>query len=403
MPNPQPLGLRTSRFDDRKQHSFMKAVKNAWSALRQRFWKTTLIALLLIPLSITLSGAWWGGDRDTTPTRTRNSQLAQGNAITDPTAILRYALPIDNDSVRDLQESLEDISEQLRGKRWSSIERDIKTAKRVLTFGDDKLLASIPDAQKIQAQSLIGQLTDGVEQLREFAEEQDKEKVWLQRRQLLNLVTELEELMVAGFPFEVPEEYANLPQLKGRAVVEMKTTQGNLTIVADGYSAPVNAGNFVDLVERGFYNDLEFVPSQDYVLQVGDPPGPEDGFIDPETGEYRAIPLEVLIQGDEEPIYGITLEDLGLYLEPLALPFSAYGTVALARPQGDVNGGSSQIFFFLFDRELTPPGFNLLDGRYSVLGYVVEGQEILENIKPGDRVISAQTIAGADNLVQPQS
>lgn len=378
----------------------MKAVKNAWSALRQRFWKTTLIALLLIPLSVTLSGAWWGGDRDTTPTR--NSQLAQGNAITDPTSILRYALPIDNDSVRNLQESLEDISDQLRGKRWSAIERDVKTAKRVLTFGDEKLLASIPPEKQTQGQSLIAQLTAGVEQLRSFAEEQDKEKVWTQRRQLLTLVTELEELMVTEFPFEVPEEYADLPQLKGRAVVEMKTTQGNLTIVADGYSAPVNAGNFVDLVERGFYEGLEFLPSQDYVLQVGDPPGPEDGFIDPETGEYRAIPLEVLIQGDDEPIYGITLEDLGLYLEPLALPFSAYGTVALARPQGDVNGGSSQIFFFLFDSELTPPGFNLLDGRYSVLGYVVEGQEIFEKIKPGDRVLSASTVAGLDNLVEPQ-
>jgi peptidylprolyl isomerase len=377
----------------------MKAAKNAWSALRQRFWKTSLIALLLIPLSLTLSGAWWGGDRDTTPTR--NSQLAQGNAITDPTSILRYALPIDNDSVRNLQESLEDISNQIRGKRWSAIERDVKTAKRVLTFGDEKLLASIPPEKQTQAQELIAQLSTGVEQLRSFAEEQDPEKVWTQRRQLLNLVTELEELMVAGFPFEVPEEYANLPQLKGRAVVEMKTTQGNLTIVADGYSAPVNAGNFVDLVERGFYEGLEFLPSQDYVLQVGDPPGPEDGFIDPDTGEYRAVPLEVLIQGDDEPIYGITLEDLGLYLEPLALPFSAYGTVALARPQGDVNGGSSQIFFFLFDSELTPPGFNLLDGRYSVLGYVVEGQEILENIKPGDRVLSAATVAGLDNLVQP--
>ncbi len=380
----------------------MKAAKNPWSALRQRFWKTTLIALLLIPLSIPLSGAWWGGDRDTTPTRTRDSQLAQGNAITDPTSILRYALPIDNDSIRNLQESLEDISNQLRGKRWSAIERDVKTAKRVLTYGDEKLLASIPPAKQTQAQDLIAQLSAGVEKLRSLTEEQEKEKVWMQRRQLLNWVTELEELMVVGFPFEVPEEYADLPQLKGRAVVEMKTTQGDVTIVADGYSAPVNAGNFVDLVERGFYEGLEFLPSQDYVLQVGDPPGPEDGFIDPETGEYRAIPLELLLQGDDEPIYGITLEDLGLYLEPLALPFSAYGTVALARPQGDVNGGSSQIFFFLFDSELTPPGFNLLDGRYSVLGYIVEGQEILENIKPGDRVISAKTTAGLDNLVQPQ-
>ncbi|MEC4806545.1 MAG: peptidylprolyl isomerase [Jaaginema sp. PMC 1079.18] len=377
----------------------MKVTKHLWSSLKSRLWRTTLIALLLIPLSLTLSGAWWG-DRETTPTR--NSQLAQGNAITDPTSILRYALPIDNDSVRDLQESLEDISEQLRGKRWSAIDRDIKTARRALTLGEDKLLASIPPQKQTEAQNLIAQLTTGVEELQEVTEAKDKEQVWTQRRKLLNQIAELEELMVQGFPFDVPEEYANLPQLKGRAVVEMKTTKGDLIIVADGYSAPVNAGNFVDLVERDFYDDLEFLPSQDYVLQVGDPPGDDDGFIDPNTGEYRAIPLEVLIQGEDEPIYGITLEDLGLYLEPLALPFSAYGTVALARPQGNVNGGSSQIFFFLFDSELTPPGFNLLDGRYSVLGYVVEGKDVLENLKPGDRVLATRTIAGLDNLVQPQ-
>ena len=29
-----------------------------------------------------------------------------------------------------------------------------------------------------------------------------------------------------------------------------------MTIVVDGYNAPVTAGNFVDLVNRGFYNGL---------------------------------------------------------------------------------------------------------------------------------------------------
>jgi peptidylprolyl isomerase len=117
----------------------------------------------------------------------------------------------------------------------------------------------------------------------------------------------------------------------------------------------------------------------------------------------RAFPLEVLIQGEPEPIYGTTLEDLGLYLEPLALPFSAYGTLALARPGDDPNGGSSQAFFFLFDNELTPPGFNLLDGRYSVFGYVVDGEDVLRQLQTGDRVISAKVVAGAENLLQPST
>jgi|GEM_PF-2771482 len=54
--------------------------------------------------------------------------LAQGAAVTDPQAILRYALPINNDSARKLQKSLEDISNQLRGKRWKNINRDLKDA-----------------------------------------------------------------------------------------------------------------------------------------------------------------------------------------------------------------------------------------------------------------------------------
>jgi peptidylprolyl isomerase len=159
----------------------------------------------------------------------------------------------------------------------------------------------------------------------------------------------------------------------------------------------------VDLVERGFYNGLEFIRAEDfYVLQVGDPPGKEEGFVDPATGEYRAIPLEVLVRGDSEPVYGITLEDAGRYRDQPVLPFSAYGTVAMARPGDDPNGASSQFFFFLFEPELTPAGLNLLDGRYSVFGYLIEGKEVLEKLKEGDVIQSAQVVKGAENLVTSQ-
>lgn len=71
--------------------------------------------------------------------------------------------------------------------------------------------------------------------------------------------------MVDGFPYEVPEEYQSMPQLKGRATVDMKVKvkdNPNLDecvfrIVLDGYNAPVTAGNFVDLVERHFYDGME--------------------------------------------------------------------------------------------------------------------------------------------------
>jgi len=42
------------------------------------------------------------------------------------------------------------------------------------------------------------------------------------------------------------------------------------------------------------------------------------------------------------------------------------------------NGGSSQ-FSFLFEPELTPAGRNLLDGRYSVFGYVTGAKKFWNN------------------------
>jgi peptidylprolyl isomerase len=73
----------------------------------------------------------------------------------------------------------------------------------------------------------------------------------------------------------------------------------------------------------------------------------------------------------------------------------------MARPGEDANGGSSQFFFFLFEPELTPAGLNLLDGRYSIFGYVVEGKEVLEKLKAGDTITSAKVISGIDKLVEP--
>lgn len=356
-------------------------------------WQQWGLSLLL---SVTLGLASWMGMPGASW-----AGLAQGDAITDPKALLQYALPIDNDTVRRLQGSLEEIAIFLRGKRWSGVSKDIKTAKRVLDYKQDDLLASIDEAQQPAAQALLEGMVADLQNLEEAAIAKDTEMVWQNRRKILDQVGELESLMVKGFPFEVPEEYAQLPQLKGRATVKLTTTQGDITIVADGYSAPVNAGNFVDLVNRGFYDGLPITRAEDFVVQAGDPKGEATGFIDPKTGEYRAIPLEVLVKGEEAPFYGETLEDMGIYLAELAIPFNAYGAVALARPIDDPNGGSSQFFFFKFDRELTPPGYNLMDGRYSVFGYTTEGEKLLEELTPNDKIIKGEVVSGLENLQTP--
>ncbi len=364
-------------------------ITNLW----QRGLKAALLVLLMTSLSFGLSAA-----------TNRTSVLPQGNAITDGKALLRYALPIDNPEIREAQSSIEDISQQLRGKRWSPITSDITKAAGIFTNREADILEDIPESQQANAQAILAQIKEEIGTLRSVVEVQDKPATQDGRDRLLDLIGQLEEMMVAKFPYEVSAEYSHLPQLLGRATVAVETNKGNLTVVLDGYSAPVTSGNFVDLVQRGFYNGLEFIRSEDfYVLQTGDPVGPDQGFIDPDTGEYRNIPLEILVRGDTQPTYGITLEEAGRFREQPVLPFSAFGTVAMARPEDDPDGGSSQFFFFLFEPELTPAGLNLLDGRYSVFGYVVEGKEILEKLKQGDQILSMKVIQGIENFVPAQA
>ena len=376
-----------------------------------RYWlKIVFFGILLFTVSLGVGAASWNTERITayaSPFEGLSqasgpliSYLPPGNAITDGRALLRNALPIHNNEIRKLQADLEDISEWLRSKRWGPIKRDITKVSRGLNTSRSKILAVVPSQNQAKAENLLDQMQMGLEPLREAVSAEDKEQTWSNRAELLKVVTQLEEMMVDGFPFETPPVYSNLPQLKGRATIEFKTSQGTMTAIVDGYSAPVTAGNFVDLVQRGFYDGLEFTRAEDfYVLQTGDPPGPETGFIDPKTGEYRVIPLEILVKGDSEPTYGETLENLGRYLDDPVLPFSAFGTLGMAYPENNVNGGSSQFFFFLFEPELTPAGLNLLDGRYAVFGYVVEGKEILNQLKADDRIISAKVISGLENLL----
>jgi len=331
-----------------------------------------------------------------------SSGLPRGNAVTDGKAILRYSLPIDNRPIRELQGNLEDIANQIRAKRWKPIGQDINKAEKVLSDRTPEILAAIAEEKKTAAQELITEIQAGIINLREAAEVKDSEQVWTQRNSILGKVGLIEEMMVVGFPYQVPPEYSHLPQLKGRATIEFTTNKGKITMIADGYSAPVTAGNFVDLVQRGFYDGLEITSAEEsFTVQAGDPPGEAAGFIDPQTKEYRSIPLEILVAGDEAPTYGITLEDAGRYRDLPVLPFSSYGAVVMGHPEFDANGGSSQFFFFLFEPELTPAGRNLLDGRYAVFGYLVKGKEVLGSLRAGDTIESAQVVEGIENLLTP--
>ncbi|XP_020678166.1 peptidyl-prolyl cis-trans isomerase CYP38, chloroplastic [Dendrobium catenatum] len=340
------------------------------------------------------------------------SVLISGPPIKDPGALLRNALPIDNKAIREVQKPLEDITDSLKiagVKALDSVERNVRQASRALNQGRKFIIAGVAESKKAHGEELLNKLAVGMEELQRIVEERNRDAVAPKQKELLNYVGGVEEDMVDGFPYEVPEEYKNMPLLKGRATVDMKVKVKDnpnvqdciFRIVLDGYNAPVTAGNFIDLVERHFYDGMEIQRSDGFVVQTGDPEGPAEGFIDPSTEKVRTIPLEIMVIGDKTPVYGATLEELGLYKAQTRLPFNAFGTMAMAREEFENNSASSQVFWLLKESELTPSNANILDGRYAVFGYVTENEDYLADLKVGDVIESIQVVSGLDNLVNP--
>ena len=329
--------------------------------------------------------------------------LPQGNAVTDPAALLRNALPIEQGDLQELQHRLESTSDDLRAKRWTALASTVKRSQALLASRRAAILASFAADQQGQATTLLDTLTDQLQELAAAGEGQQRDPFLEARRQALATIGSAEDLLVGPFPFEIPAEFADLPRLLGRATVRLTTTKGDLIAVVDGYNAPLTAGAFVDLVQRHFYDGLPFIRAEDfYVLQTGDPEGPADGFVDSRSGQERRVPLEIRVPGREQPYYNQTFEELGLFKAQPMLPFNAKGTLGWAHSDEAPDDGSSQFFLFLFEPELTPAGLNLIDGRYAAFGYVVDGFDVLEELTAEDGIVRATVLEGADNL-QPHA
>jgi peptidyl-prolyl cis-trans isomerase B (cyclophilin B) len=192
------------------------------------------------------------------------------------------------------------------------------------------------------------------------------------------------------------------PKLAGKATVVLKVKGSPIKIEVNGNDAPITAGNFVDLVQQGVYNGLVFHrvvrEPQPFVVQGGDPQGKDPnfpverlgtgGFIEPKTNRERYIPLEIKPKGAKEPIYSQILEKA----KPGAQPQLKHtrGAVAMAR-SAMPDSASSQFYIALGD-------LPFLDGSYAVFGYVTEGMDVVDKIRQGDRIDSAEVIEGAKNL-----
>lgn len=326
--------------------------------------------------------------------------LPQGNAVKDPAAILRNALPINAPDLQELQHRLESTSDDLRAKRWSALTNTVRRSQALLGTRRTALLAQFDANHQDQAAALLDQLAEQLQTLAAAAEDEKRDPFLAARREALSTIGQAETLLVGAFPYAIPTEFDGLPRLLGRATVLISTSKGDLTAVVDGYNAPLTAGAFVDLAQKGFYDGLPFTRAEDfYVLQTGDPEGPAEGYIDPQTKQERTVPLEIRVPGDGAPFYNQTFEDLGLFKAEPVLPFATLGTLGWAHSDEQLDDGSSQFFFFLYEPELTPAGLNLVDGRYSAFGYVVDGFDVLEELGVDDRIVKMRVIEGADNLL----
>jgi len=356
----------------------------------------------------------------------------------DAESLLRLGLPIKNKEVRQLQTEVETIKQDIASKRKSTAYDGTKKVKSILASKKaDKMIASCRTAKTCtetikEIDAAMDPLAAAIKQSQDAftgsLEERDAlDKAYNQQQKAAAFLNTLEEQMIPeGYVTPVPDLYSDLPQLQRRATVEMLIKKGEdgakfdingvnfpeakMVMVIDGYNAPVTGGNFVDLVNKGFYNNMKIQRSDGFVVQTGEPEGEAVGYTGGKPSKSigqgpkgeRLIPSEIFITGDKSPIYETTIEDEGRGGEATILPFSAYGAMGWAREEYDANSGSSQFFWLLFDSDLTPAGKNVLDGRYPCFGYVIEGSDFLQDVREGDIIVSAKVTEGLEYLKDPQ-
>lgn len=127
--------------------------------------------------------------------------------------------------------------------------------------------------------------------------------------------------------------------------VLMQTTKGDVVLEVYTGEMPITAGNFVKLVDEGFYDGIIFHRViNGFMIQSGDP-----------TSTGRGGPGYVI----KDEFSGTDLDQ------------NDRGTISMAN--AGPNSGGSQFFINLVDN-------NFLDGKHPVFGKVVQGLDIVDSI-----------------------
>jgi len=150
---------------------------------------------------------------------------------------------------------------------------------------------------------------------------------------------------------------------------DIYTPKGMMKVEFYEQDAPKTVKNFVDLAQKGFYNGLTFhrvIP--DFVIQGGCPNSREGSKGMPGTGG---------------PGYKIDCELTG------GNQYHDRGVLSMAHA-GRNTGGSQ--FFICHSRRNTAH----LDRNHTCFGKVVEGLEVIDQIKAGDRIDKIVVNEGAE-------
>ncbi|MBE9033097.1 peptidylprolyl isomerase [filamentous cyanobacterium LEGE 11480] len=204
---------------------------------------------------------------------------------------------------------------------------------------------------------------------------------------------------------DIRKQFPGLPTLSEKATIQLTVKGQPVEIELDGENAPISAGNFVELIQKKFYDGLVFhrvvrEPSP-FVVQGGDPKGKDPnvpldklgtgGYIDPTTNQERRIPLEIK-SSDDQPLYGGTFSQVQQFAGKSPKLKHTRGAVAMARSQNP-NSASSQFYITLAD-------VSFLDGEYAVFGKVTKGMEVVDKIQQGDRIESIRIVQMNDEAFQ---
>lgn len=181
--------------------------------------------------------------------------------------------------------------------------------------------------------------------------------------------------------------FSRLAKEKTIVSATIETDKGNIELELDKEAAPKTVDNFVKLAKDGFYNDTKFHRVvEDFVIQAGDPLSKDnDPNNDGQGGPGYTFEDEI-----NPKTLGLS-DDTIKQLEYLGYKFNyslksishKLGTISMANSGPDTNGSQ----FFIVTTQDQPD----LDGRYTAFGKVVNGMDIVRQIKQGD-IINKITI-----------